>query len=165
MAHSRQTATAEVYGTVPYRPTLDLNVYSDLKQASEAVNRVGRWLEQERVESECIGDVMLVLAEALNNVIEHAYGTETSGDIQIKGTLRAQTLSVQIVDKGKPFDGPPDEVVLNTEKYELSDLPDGGFGWFLIKRLTEDIHFSRDGGKNKLTLVVALRRASVGPGY
>lgn len=159
MSYRRQSATAPAYGTVPHRPTLDLNIYSDLKQASEAVARVGRWLEQEHVESGCIGDVMLVLAEALNNVIEHAYGTETSGDIQIKGTLRSQTLSLQIVDKGRPFEGPPDEVILNTEVYELSEMPDGGFGWFLIKSLTEDIHFSHDGGKNKLTLVVAVRPA------
>ena len=161
MDYSSQSATAAAYGTHPYRPTLDLNIYSELKQASEAVVRVGKWLEQERIESECIGDVMLVLAEALNNVIEHAYGTETSGDIQIKGTLRAQTLSLQIVDRGRPFDGPPDEVVLNTEKYELSEMPDGGFGWFLIKSLTEDIHFSRAGDKNKLTLVVGVRPASI----
>lgn len=158
MAYSRQSATAAFDGR-PYRPTLDLNIYSDLQQASEAVARVGKWLEREGVESECIGDVMLVLAEAVNNVIEHAYGVDTRGDIEIKGTLRAQTLSVQIVDKGKPFDGPPHEVVLNTEKYELSDMPDGGFGWFLIKSLTEDIHFSNDGVYNKLTLVVALRPA------
>lgn len=161
MAYGSQSAIAAAYGTIPYRPTLNLNVYSELKQASEAVTRVGKWLEQERIESECIGDVMLVLAEALNNVIEHAYGAETSGDIEIKGTLRAQTLSLQIVDKGRPFDGPPDEVILNTEVYELSDMPDGGFGWFLIKSLTEDIHFSREGDKNKLTLVVGVRPASV----
>lgn len=161
MAYGSQSAIAAAYGTIPYRPTLNLNVYSELKQASEAVTRVGKWLEQERIESECIGDVMLVLAEALNNVIEHAYGTETSGDIEIKGTLRAQTLSLQIVDKGRPFDGPPEEVILNTEVYELSDMPDGGFGWFLIKSLTEDIHFSREGDKNKLTLVVGVRPASV----
>jgi serine/threonine-protein kinase RsbW len=160
MGYGSQSARAAAYGTIPYRPTLNLNIYSELKQASEAVARVGKWLEQERVESECIGDVMLVLAEALNNVIEHAYGTETSGDIQIKGTLRAQTLSLQIVDKGRPFDGPPDEVILNTEVYELSEMPDGGFGWFLIKSLTEDIHFSRDGDKNKLTLVVGVRPAT-----
>lgn len=161
MAYSRHSVAAEPYGTVPHRPRLDLNIYSDLDQASEAVARAGRWLEGERVDPECIGDVTLVLAEALNNVIEHAYGTETSGDIQIKGTLRALTLSLQIVDKGKPFDGPPDEVVLNTEKYDLSDMPDGGFGWFLIKSLTEDVHFSHDGDKNKLTLVIGLRRASI----
>lgn len=159
MAYSRNTATAEVFGALPRRPTLELNIYSDLHEASDAVARVGKWLAHESVEQECIGDVTLVLAEALNNVIEHAYGTEKSGDIQIKSTLRAQTMSVQIIDMGKPFDGPPDEVVLNAEKYELSEMPDGGFGWFLIKSLTEDIHFSHDGGKNKLTLVVALRLA------
>ena len=40
-------------------------------------------------------------------------------------------------------------------------MPDGGFGWFLIKSLTEDIHFSRAGDKNKLTLVVGVRPASI----
>ncbi len=160
MNYTRHGAAVATYGRTQHRPTLDLNIYSDLCLASEAVSRVGKWLEQENVESDCIGDVMLVLAEALNNVIEHAYGSEQKGHIQIKATLRAQTLSVQIVDRGKPFDGPPDEVSLNTDKYALSEMPDGGFGWFLIKSLTEDIHFSHDGGQNKLTLVVGLRTAT-----
>lgn len=160
MTYNRQSSAAAVFGTPLTRPRLDLNIYSDLRQASEAVARVGKWLEQENVESECIGDVMLVLAEALNNVIEHAYGSERKGDIQIKATMRAETLSTQIVDQGKPFDGPPEKVDLNTETYDLSELPDGGYGWFLIKSLTEDIHFSHEAGKNKLTLVVGLRRAT-----
>ena len=101
---------------------------------------------------------MLVVAEALNNVIEHAYGAHSKGDIQIRATLRADTLSVQIVDRGRPFDGPPEEVMLNTEQHEVADMPEGGYGWFLIKRLTDDIHFSNDGVRNKLTLVFALRR-------
>lgn len=161
MNYSRQKSGFEPRESYWLRPNLDLNVYSDLQQASEAVERVGKWLDQENVHSECIGDVMLVLAEALNNVIEHAYGAEKKGDVQIKATLRELTLSMQIVDRGKPFDGPPEEVVLNTEKYEASEMPDGGFGWFLIKSLTEDIHFSRVEDQNRLTLVVGLRPATL----
>lgn len=156
MIYWGRNAALKTEGTLPVLPTLDLNIYSDLRQASEAVVRVGKWLEQEHVPSDCIGDITLVLAEALNNVIEHAYGDDRKGDIAVKATLRARTLSMQIVDGGRPFHGPPEEVTLQTETYDVADMPDGGYGWFLIKSLTEDIHFSHSGGKNRLTLVVAL---------
>jgi serine/threonine-protein kinase RsbW len=159
MKHSMQSAAVRIRSTFPARPELELHVYSDLQQVSQAVVRVGKWLEHERVDPECLGDVTLVLAEALNNVVQHAYGDDNGGDIAIRATLRAETLSMQIVDNGRPFDGPPVEVALQAHAKELAALQDGGYGWHLIRNLTEDIHFSHSGGKNRLTLVVAIRPA------
>jgi serine/threonine-protein kinase RsbW len=31
-------------------------------------------------------------------------------------------------------------------------LPEGGFGWLLIRKLTRDIHYARTGGSNRLTV-------------
>lgn len=144
-------------GIAPRRPTLDLHISSDLDEASDAVVQVGDWLEAERVDPECIGDITLVLAESLNNVIEHAYSFKEGGLIEIRARMRDAAISLQIIDSGTPFVGPPDAVTLSHPGDVLDDLPEGGFGWFLIQSLTEDIHFSHDAGKNKLTLVLVLQ--------
>jgi serine/threonine-protein kinase RsbW len=141
---------------VAARPTLSLHLSSVLQDASDAVVQVGNWLEGENVDSERIADITLVLAESLNNVIEHAYSYQESGLIEIKARIRGVTMSLQIVDGGLPFVGPPDEVSVSSPNETLDELPEGGFGWFLIQKLTEDIHFSHSRGKNRLTLVLLL---------
>jgi len=156
---SRFPVVPQAYGTLPQRPQLDQKIASVPTQVSAAVTCVADWLTQEGIAGECIGDFTLVLAEALNNVIEHAYGSRPDGAIEIRAVMRPTTLSVQIIDEGTPFDGPPDAVMVEPDAQDVSDLPEGGYGWFLINSLTEDIHFAHDDGRNKLTLVVALRAA------
>lgn len=152
-----QRSNANAAAKTSPKPTLDLHISSVLEEATDAVVQVGDWLETERVDPECIGDITLVLAESLNNVIEHAYSFQEGGLVEIKARIRATTISLQILDGGKPFVGPPETVTLNQPGDVLDDLPEGGVGWFLIQSLTEDIHFAHDAGKNKLTLVLALR--------
>ncbi len=157
MSKPRQKSNAVLAGSLPRRPTLDLHISSVLDEATDAVTQLGDWLDAEQVDPECIGDITLVLAESLNNVIEHAYSFQEDGLIEIKVRMRAEAISLQILDGGVPFVGPPDTVKLDQPSDILDDLPESGFGWFLIQNLTDDIHFSHDAGKNKLTLVLALR--------
>jgi serine/threonine-protein kinase RsbW len=39
---------------------------------------------------------------------------------------------------------------------DLMDLPEGGFGWFLIKDLAKDVVYARVEGENRLQLRVAV---------
>ena len=144
------------FDTAARRPHLDLQIPGKLSEASRAVSQVGEWLAQDDVSPEKIGDITLVLAESLNNVIQHAYGPGTEGPIEVRVSRWRSTVSMQIVDSGTRFDGPPEEAILNTVGHAVADMPEGGFGWFLIKTLTDDIHFWHAGGQNKLTLVVNL---------
>ena len=157
MEPSKIGLALEAFPVAPKRPLLLLNIASTLEQVSDAVAAVGNWLENEGIDPECIGDITLVMAEALNNVIEHAYNFAPNETIQIRTTLRQSTMSVQIIDSGVPFDGPPAQVPQKEIGEEIADLPEGGFGWFLIQRLCDDIHFAHADGRNKLTLVLSVR--------
>ena len=156
MTVSLTPAKLGAYNSSVNRRQLDLKIDSALSEASRTVEQVGDWLAKENVAPEKIGDITLVLAESLNNVVEHAYGADLDGPIEVLVDRRGSTVSMQIVDDGTPFDGPPEEVALVTDGREVADMPESGFGWFLIKTLTEDIHFAHVDGKNKLTLVVSL---------
>ena len=39
---------------------------------------------------------------------------------------------------------------------DMMDLPDGGFGWFLIKDLAKDVRYHRIGEVNQLDLRLAV---------
>ncbi len=39
----------------------------------------------------------------------------------------------------------------------VGDLPEGGFGWSLIRTLTTDLSYSRQAGRNELHVVIPLQ--------
>ncbi len=99
------------------------------------------------------GTFEIVLAEALNNVVEHAY-SNAPGTILVGVDHLPPILRVSVYDQGLPM---PDGQLPKGELKPLvegEELPEGGFGWFLIRTLTLDLEYERDGGFNKLRFVV-----------
>jgi len=98
-------------------------------------------------------DVQIALSEAVNNVVEHAYADTTPGDVDIGCNLDTEQLWISIRDAGLPL---PNETLATRKPADLSgpreDLPEGGFGWFLIRELTSAVTYERDNGTNRLSL-------------
>lgn len=113
------------------------------------------------LKSDDLGTVEIVLAEALNNVVEHAYpeGSE-AGPIDIDCRTATDGLHIRITDDGREMPGghlpAGKEADLATE---LIDLPEGGFGWFLIFQLAQDVHYRRKGRRNVLDLRLPVSQA------
>lgn len=96
------------------------------------------------------GTAEIVLAEALNNIVEHAYAHH-AGDIEISLHLRPNELICRIIDTGQPM---PDDQLPEGKLAGFTpdgELPEGGFGWFLIRSLSQDLHYRREGGRNLLS--------------
>ncbi len=96
------------------------------------------------------GTAEIVLAEALNNIVEHAYANHP-GDIEITLHLRPHELICRITDTGLPM---PDDQLPEGKLAAITpdgELPEGGFGWFLIRSLSQDLHYRREGGRNLLS--------------
>ncbi len=96
------------------------------------------------------GTIEIVLAEALNNIVEHAYA-RFEGEIEISLSLAGHELKCLITDWGLPM---PDQTVPAGELLPLGafeDLPEGGFGWHLIRTLSKDLSYRRIGDQNLLS--------------
>ena len=92
-----------------------------------------------------------MLAETLNNVVEHAHAERTDGRIDIESTLCATGLAFCVRDDGAPMpDGQLPTGALAELSGGLDALPEGGFGWFMIRSLTQDLHYARSDGWNQL---------------
>ncbi|MBB3994352.1 serine/threonine-protein kinase RsbW [Sulfitobacter undariae] len=102
--------------------------------------------------------IQLVLAEALNNIIEHAlpYVGKPTG-IRIKADYNACGLDLVITDEGAPMrnhalPNPPAPDI----NVDIAMMPEGGFGWFMIRSLVQDVSYRRKDGLNHLTLRLAV---------
>jgi serine/threonine-protein kinase RsbW len=100
------------------------------------------------------GSVEIVLGEALNNIVEHAYVSGT-GEIEISLWLESPDLVVQITDFGAAMPGGDLPKGRLAAHGTLETLPEGGFGWHLIRELATDLHYRREGEMNLLSFRMA----------
>lgn len=127
-------------------------ILSVQEEVTNVIADICSWLSEHGVPRDVAQELELVLAEALNNVVEHAYLYREDGEIEITIQLTPDLMTAQITDFGQKFDGPPPLREMEVEKMALEELPEGGFGWNLIRTLTDNVEFQRLDEKNQLTL-------------
>jgi serine/threonine-protein kinase RsbW len=102
--------------------------------------------------AEAVYAVDLAVDEACTNIIEHAYGGETKGNIRCTCTAMKNGLKIVLHDTGRPFNParvPPPEV-----KARLKDLKSRGAGLFLMQKMMDEVSFEFTQGEgNILTMV------------
>ena len=102
--------------------------------------------------------IELVLAEAMNNIIEHAYPSPNqTGNILLHCRHAADGLHICIKDQGLPMpcDQPP-LCIGKLQEIAMRDLPESGFGLYLIHDLAQDVRYLRNGTENRLDLRLAI---------
>lgn len=143
---------------MPNLPAVEVSIKSSEIAVREALAKLLDGLRPLSLDVEEAGTVELVMAEALNNIVEHAYPEgEAGGDINITCCHAADGLHVTVVDSGRAMPGgrTPLGAPVDTN-VAFDDMPEGGFGWFLIKDLAKDVTYDRIASKNQLRLRLAV---------
>jgi serine/threonine-protein kinase RsbW len=83
--------------------------------------------------------VQLAVDEASTNIIEHAYGGEGRGDIEITCRIDDEGLTVILRDSGSPFE--PNGVSSPNLGSNLADRDLGGLGLYFMRQLMDEVHF------------------------
>jgi anti-sigma regulatory factor (Ser/Thr protein kinase) len=118
------------------------------------ISRARRWL------SDCleclpagargvIPDMALVLGELLTNSVRHAYGPDVPGRIDVILEVGAEDVRLAVRDFGRSFD------LSARREPDLSRANEAGYGLFLVRMLTDDLHIDSPGGAGNR---VAVRR-------
>lgn len=92
----------------------------------------------------------VLLAEVLNNIVEHAYHS-SEGEIRVLLRLEPSQLCLTVEDEGAEM---PGGNLPEGHLPEPESLPEGGFGWFLIRALASELVYLRRGKTNRLDIVM-----------
>ena len=137
------TAAGGVLSRTAFRATFD--------NVRLAIERAMTTLQPLALSTEDASAVEIVLAEALNNIVEHAYPPEHPGDVKLVLRHGRAGLLIEIRDKGKPMpNGRTPDGAHPADAVPKRPMPEGGYGWFLIGQLARDIVYDRENGENFL---------------
>jgi len=92
-------------------------------------------------------DLELVLAESLNNVVEHAYADAGLGEVRLNVSRDAGLVRLEIGDDGIVM---PTTFAQGSTGEEPHD--EGGRGWLLIRSLCKSVEYQRVSERNRLIL-------------
>lgn len=120
-----------------------------------ALGLVRRWLSSRGIEEDACDTVEIVLAEALNNVAEHAYGDESTGPVDLHMTHGPGWVQLTIRDRGQRMPGGCLPRACTGTGPDPATLPEGGFGWSLIRTLSQELTYRRTGARNELCIRIA----------
>lgn len=98
--------------------------------------------------------VNLVLEELVLNVINYAYD-ESGHQVDVQLTCHEDDLTIEITDEGKPFDPLHDAPEPDMDS-PMEERRIGGLGVYLVRTMTSDMQYRREGGKNHM--IVAMSR-------
>ena len=93
----------------------------------------------------------LAVEEAAVNICSYAYEIPP-GEVTIRISRETEVVRIELVDAGVPFD--PLAADAPDIKSELENREVGGLGIFLIRRMLDEVHYSRSGDRNILSLAV-----------
>ena len=98
------------------------------------------------------GLVALVVEEAFVNLCRHAYRGRTGGVVAIRISGSAGELAVELRDSGPAFD-PIAEAPRPRLDAAVDERRPGGLGVELMRRLTDELRYRREGEENVLTMI------------
>lgn len=91
----------------------------------------------------------IATTEALNNIVEHGFAQNAHGKIRVEIACDDDLVRATLTDTGRAM---PGFQLPEGAAPDPTDLPEGGFGWFMIKTLTSDQIYERKYNKNILIL-------------
>ncbi|SDW28685.1 ATP-binding protein [Roseicitreum antarcticum] len=151
--YEMQPATLQIKPTDEARSCMNFQFRSGNSETRQSLRQVCAHLERIGLNPDSIATTELVLAEVLNNIAEHACPVHR-GNVWLKVTQTGALLEFRISDDGSamplntvPMPPPPDPS-------PPDNLPEGGFGWYLIHLLTDNLVYQRQGDRNILTFLM-----------
>lgn len=123
------------------------------EEVMRAVEALGAYGEEKEIPAKILFGLTLALEECGSNIVNHALHRDPSGTFRVTFNHTGSEMIIELRDNGVEFDptlAPPGDGIAD------DDEPPGGWGIFLVRKYTDELCYSREGGENVLRLVKKL---------
>lgn len=138
---------------------LSLDLVAARAEVARALDALREFAGRANIPEEVCYDLCLAADEAIANVILHGYRENRTGPIRLRARAEGEALTLEVEDSGPPFDplqAPPPRLLVAP-----AERKPGGLGIFLIRAVTHDVAYAREGDRNHLTLSWSVRPAAI----
>lgn len=128
-----------------------LSVVASTEHLAEVRDFVATHAQKTGLSPKEISEIKLAVDEAYTNIIKHAYKNSPEKKVNIEIGSNSKQLWISLIDEGAGFDpttySEPDIMKRIKEKKR------GGMGVYLIKKLMDQVQYSRKGRLNEIRMV------------
>ncbi|WP_270732466.1 ATP-binding protein [Shimia sp. Alg240-R146] len=137
-------------------PDIHIELEGTPEEVRAALMKLRARVSEQQLETFNAGTLEVVLAEVLNNIVEHALANHSDGTITLSADYDVNQWNIRVRDDGAPMPGNQipagDQPDVDTD---FLDLPEGGFGWMMVRTLARDITYYRTPQNwNELTFTI-----------
>ncbi|MBD2663583.1 SpoIIE family protein phosphatase [Richelia sinica FACHB-800] len=137
----------------------NLTINSELTELEAVRQKLGEILQAANLTVEVIEDAQLIVEEVLVNIIEYGYENHSDGFIDLRIEMDKQHLTMTFKDSGKPFN-PLTEITPADTSMDDEERSLGGFGFFLVQKLAQQVNYAYLNGQNVLTVQQVITTAN-----
>jgi anti-sigma regulatory factor (Ser/Thr protein kinase) len=131
---------------------LRIGLRNDLAEVARVDGAVLEYLQGRGTDERRIYRSRLVLEEILTNVIRHGCSDGREHEISVELGADEQSVSVRVVDDGRPFD--PRSAPAFDVAAPLEARSGGGMGIHLVRSIARCLRYERTDGRNLLELTL-----------
>ena len=131
---------------------LRVSIANDIAEIRRINAALADFLGEEGVPDRVINRVRLVIEELVVNAIRYAFDDEGAHRIDVELRTEPRRVIVTIDDDGRPFDPNAAPAPPLNEPWETRRT--GGLGIYLVRKLSSDLSYSRDGDRNRTRVTV-----------
>lgn len=129
---------------------LTLRVKNDFAEIPAANEAVSRWLAACNAPAAAEYLANLAIEELTTNSIKYGYDDGGEHIIEFELKFTPSELVIVVTDDGRPFN--PLEAREPDTSLPIEQRPIGGLGIHLLRKMTDGMEYTRQNGKNRLTL-------------
>ncbi len=130
---------------------LSLEIDPRVDELSTITAAIEQFGDAEQWPPDMVFQINLVIEELGLNIMTHGK-SEDLEKIEIMLTAEGESLTIEIVDNGRPFD-PTSDAPEPDLGSELGERSIGGLGVHIVRSLVDSLCYRRQGGRNHVTLV------------
>jgi anti-sigma regulatory factor (Ser/Thr protein kinase) len=131
-------------------PTFAIAIENKLADIQRAQALVEQFLAAHGGSPGVIQTVSLSLEEIASNVIRYGYDDDDRHLIDVRISIHGGEIAIEVVDTGKPFN-PLERPDVDTGA-PMEERPIGGLGIHLVKKMMDELEYSRQGNQNVLVM-------------